>query len=119
MFIFERSILLGFAFLFGLTACGSGEDSSAEDEATAATIAAALDVGSGVCDVDTDGDIDRLDINQILDARNTPASGSGDPRDADGNDDHKINGDDGPIQGLKLHGRVREGRWGGDWTWGG
>lgn len=38
-----------------------------------------------VCDVDSDGDVDRADIDLIFDARNTPASGPYDPRDADGN----------------------------------
>lgn len=37
-----------------------------------------------VCDVDTDSDVDRLDIMAILAARNQPASGPNDPRDADG-----------------------------------
>ena len=37
-----------------------------------------------VCDVDTDGDVDILDIRSIIAARNTPASGPHDPRDADG-----------------------------------
>lgn len=36
-----------------------------------------------VCDVDADGDIDRVDIGLIFAARNTPAQ-PGDPRDADG-----------------------------------
>ncbi|MDF1552332.1 MAG: calcium-binding EGF-like domain-containing protein, partial [Deferrisomatales bacterium] len=36
-----------------------------------------------VCDVDGDGDVDILDINQINSAANTPAL-PGDPRDADG-----------------------------------
>lgn len=36
------------------------------------------------CDVDSDGDVDRLDVKLIVLDRNTPASGSGDPRDADG-----------------------------------
>ena len=36
-----------------------------------------------VCDVDDDGDIDRLDIGLIAQARNQPAE-PGDPRDADG-----------------------------------
>lgn len=37
------------------------------------------------CDVDADGDIDRNDIGLITAARNKPASGANDPRDADGN----------------------------------
>ena len=43
----------------------------------------ALPAGSEVCDVDTDGDVDRLDIRLITDARNQTAD-PGDPRDADG-----------------------------------
>ncbi|MEM6486465.1 MAG: PASTA domain-containing protein, partial [Pseudomonadota bacterium] len=35
------------------------------------------------CDIDTDGDVDRLDIRAITLARNTPAAGTDDPRDAD------------------------------------
>lgn len=38
-----------------------------------------------VCDVDADGDIDRTDIGLIFDARNQPATGAEDPRDADAN----------------------------------
>jgi len=38
-----------------------------------------------VCDIDTDGDVDRDDINLIVAARNTPASGIDDLRDIDGN----------------------------------
>jgi uncharacterized protein DUF1566/thrombospondin type 3 repeat protein len=34
-------------------------------------------------DIDADGDVDRDDLNAILAARNTPASGSDDPRDLD------------------------------------
>jgi len=34
--------------------------------------------------VDGDGDVDRLDVRQVMLARNKPASGSGDPRDPDG-----------------------------------
>ena len=36
------------------------------------------------CDVDGDGDVDRDDLSLILAARNTPATGADDPRDADG-----------------------------------
>jgi hypothetical protein len=36
------------------------------------------------CDVDGDGDIDRLDLRVISRARNLPANGADDPRDADG-----------------------------------
>ena len=38
-----------------------------------------------VCDVDNDGDVDFNDISQIFAARNQPATGPDDPRDADGN----------------------------------
>jgi len=37
------------------------------------------------CFVDSDNDVDRNDINLIAAARNTPADGPDDPRDADGN----------------------------------
>ena len=36
------------------------------------------------CDVDLDADVDRNDLTLILGARNTPATGPQDPRDADG-----------------------------------
>ena len=39
---------------------------------------------SEVCDVDADQDIDRLDIRLIAAARNQPANGSEDSRDANG-----------------------------------
>ncbi|MDH3221513.1 MAG: hypothetical protein OEO19_18430 [Gammaproteobacteria bacterium] len=39
---------------------------------------------AAVCDVDKDGDVDRRDLGLIVSARNTPAGGPGDPRDADG-----------------------------------
>jgi hypothetical protein len=39
---------------------------------------------AAACDVDDDGDIDKLDLREISRARNTPASGPDDPRDADG-----------------------------------
>jgi hypothetical protein len=38
----------------------------------------------GPCDVDGDGDVDLGDINLIVAARNTPATGPDDPRDFDG-----------------------------------
>ncbi len=37
------------------------------------------------CNVDLDGDVDQVDIGLIVAARNMPASGPDDPRDADGN----------------------------------
>ena len=37
-----------------------------------------------VCDVDSDGDIDKIDLSLISRARNQPASGPDDPRDANG-----------------------------------
>jgi hypothetical protein len=39
---------------------------------------------AAVCDVDSDGDVDKQDLRLIISARNTPASGPDDPRDADG-----------------------------------
>jgi hypothetical protein len=39
---------------------------------------------AAVCDVDTDGDVDRRDLSLIISARNTQAGGPDDPRDADG-----------------------------------
>ena len=44
-----------------------------------------------VCDVDADGDIDRVDVGLIFVARNTPASGPDDPRDADGDGTITVN----------------------------
>ena len=38
---------------------------------------------AAVCDVDADGDVDRQDVRLIISARNTPAGGAKDPRDAD------------------------------------
>ncbi|PCI42202.1 MAG: hypothetical protein COB51_13270, partial [Moraxellaceae bacterium] len=37
-----------------------------------------------VCDVDVDGDVDRVDVGLIFAARNQPATGPNDPRDSDG-----------------------------------
>jgi len=39
---------------------------------------------AAVCDADDDGDVDRNDVVQIAQARNTPATGPDDPRDANG-----------------------------------
>lgn len=39
---------------------------------------------AAVCDVDNDGDVDRLDLKSIVSARDKPAAGAGDPRDGDG-----------------------------------
>ena len=39
---------------------------------------------AAVCDVDTDGDVDKQDLRLIISARKTAARGPGDPRDADG-----------------------------------
>ncbi len=39
---------------------------------------------AAICDVDTDGDVDRQDIRLIIRARNTSAGGPDDPRDVDG-----------------------------------
>ena len=44
----------------------------------------AMPAWSEVCDVDTDQDIDRLDISLILAARNQPANEPEDSRDANG-----------------------------------
>ena len=57
-------------------------------------------VSAEVCDVDADGDIDRLDIGEIFAVRNTPASGPDDPRDADG--DGMISVRDGRICSLQC-----------------
>jgi uncharacterized repeat protein (TIGR01451 family) len=56
---------------------GAAENSD-EVEVTIETAAAP------VCDVDGDGNVDLADISLIIQARNTPASGSDDPRDWDG-----------------------------------
>ncbi|MCK4622077.1 MAG: Ig-like domain-containing protein [Desulfuromonadales bacterium] len=53
-----------------------------------------------VCDVDGNGAIDRNDINAIFMARNTPASGPDDPRDAD--QDGTITVNDGRICVLQC-----------------
>jgi len=45
---------------------------------------------AAVCDVDTDGDVDQLDLRLIIGARNTPAVGPNDPRDADGDGTIKV-----------------------------
>ncbi len=54
---------------------------------------------AAVCDVDTDGDVDQLDLRLIIGARNTPAVGPDDPRDADG---------DGAIKVLDARTCVRQ-----------
>ncbi len=54
---------------------------------------------AAVCDVDTDGDVDRLDLSLIIGARKTPAGGPDDPRDADG---------DGTITVLDARACVRQ-----------
>jgi len=51
--------------------------------ALAAIMAAGTSLAA-TCDVDGDGDIDKLDLREISRARNTPASGPDDPRDANG-----------------------------------
>jgi hypothetical protein len=45
----------------------------------------ACDIQQTVCDVEPDGDIDKLDLKAISKARNKPALEPFDPRDADGN----------------------------------
>jgi hypothetical protein len=55
-----------------------GEDSDSDQ------VAITVPASAGVCDVDNDGDIDRADISLIVAARNQPASGPDDPRDANG-----------------------------------
>ena len=64
---------------------GSGDLLVTDGAGNSCSITVDLFVSSKVCDVDLDGDIDRLDIDEIFAARNTPASGPDDPRDADGN----------------------------------
>jgi len=54
---------------------------------------------AAACDVDTDGDVDRLDISLIISARNTPAGGPDDPRDANG---------DGTITVLDARACIRQ-----------
>ena len=54
---------------------------------------------AAVCDVDTDGDVDQMDLRLIIGARNTPAVGPDDPRDADG---------DGAIKVLDARTCVRQ-----------
>ncbi|WP_405242524.1 Ig-like domain-containing protein [Lentisalinibacter salinarum] len=43
------------------------------------------------CDIDEDGDVDRIDIGLITAARNQPASGPDDPRDNDGSGTIDVN----------------------------
>lgn len=56
---------------------------------TVAMFLACLSIGfsslanAAVCDVDADGDVDRRDLRLIVSARNKPAGGPDDPRDAD------------------------------------
>ena len=57
-------------------------------------------VSAQTCDVDDDGDIDRIDVMQIFAVRNTPASGPDDPRDATG--DGIINVIDGRVCSLQC-----------------
>jgi hypothetical protein len=56
-------------------------------------------VQAAVCDVDTNGVVDRLDLSLIISARNTPAGGPDDPRDADG---------DGTITVLDVRTCIRQ-----------
>jgi hypothetical protein len=41
---------------------------------------------SGMCDVDSDGDVDSDDIGLLMSYRNSPAMGADDPYDVDGDD---------------------------------
>ena len=54
---------------------------------------------AAVCDVDTNGVVDRLDLKLIVSARNKPAGGADDPRDADG---------DGTITVLDVRSCIRQ-----------
>jgi hypothetical protein len=56
-------------------------------------------VQATVCDVDTNGVVDRLDLSLIISARDTPAGGPDDPRDADG---------DGTITVLDVRTCIRQ-----------
>jgi hypothetical protein len=56
-------------------------------------------VQAAVCDIDTNGVVDRLDLSLIISARNTPAGGPDDPRDADG---------DGTITVLDVRTCIRQ-----------
>jgi hypothetical protein len=54
----------------------------------------------GTCDVDKDGDIDKLDLSLITKARNQAASGPDDPRDSDG--DRRITSNDAKVCILRC-----------------
>jgi hypothetical protein len=66
------------------TLTDTGVPSLADTEAILITVAAGSGCGGIIGDLDGDCDVDRDDLNIILAARNTPASGSDDPRDMDG-----------------------------------
>jgi hypothetical protein len=55
-------------------------------DGTAQSLPASVDIGApALGDIDGDGDVDRDDVNLVVAARNTPASGPNDLRDLDGN----------------------------------
>lgn len=66
-----------FAASFSATSSGGGFTQCA---VTLTVASAALKT----CDIDKDNNVDRIDIGLIMAARNTPANGSSDPRDEDG-----------------------------------
>jgi hypothetical protein len=85
--IFSARTLTGTVFLLGLFFLESICTVSGDFRLFTASFAVANQPG----DLDGNGDVDQNDLNIILAALNTPATGPGDPRDLDG---------DGMITGL-------------------